>query len=72
MSKLDEGQYFINGKLLEIADKIDWKSFNEAMDENVFQAALKCAKIEELKHRLRFIHLHFNNDKPKLYYCLQS
>ena len=60
MSKLDEGQTFINGKPLEIVDKIDWKSFYEAMDENVLQAALECAKREEFEHRLRFIHLHHN------------
>lgn len=56
MGKLDEGQYFINGKPLEIAEQIDWKSFNEAMDENVLQAALECAKKEEFEHRLRFVH----------------
>ena len=60
MSKLDEGQYFINGKPLEIADKIDWKSFNEAMDENMFQTALECARRQEFEHRLRFIHRHHN------------
>lgn len=44
MSKLDEGQYFINGKPLEIAEQIDWKAFNEAMEENMLQAALECVE----------------------------
>jgi len=56
MSKLDEGQYFINGKPLEIADKIDWEAFNKEMDNNMLEAALECAKKMEYEHRLRLVH----------------
>lgn len=56
MKELEKGQTFVNGKPLEIADQIDWKAFNETMDDNVLQAALECARREEFEHRLRFIH----------------
>ena len=49
MSKLDEGQAFVNGKLLEIADQIDWKEFNEEMDKNMFEAALGVRKKDDKK-----------------------
>lgn len=46
MSKLDEGQHFINGKPLEISDQINWEAFNKEMDKNIFEAALECAEKE--------------------------
>lgn len=49
MSKLDEGQTFVNGKPLEIADHIDWEAFNKEMDKNMLKAALECAKKDNKK-----------------------
>ena len=41
-----KGQYFINGKPLEIADQIDWEAFHKEIDKNMFEAALECAEKE--------------------------
>ena len=59
MSKLDEGQYFINGKPLEVSTdlNIDWKEFQKVKDEAEYDAVMEYEKKLAYEHRLRFIHL---------------